>query len=114
MPDTAVRKRRMELLRELGTKAGGRHDIKVPLSEAASALSVTSYAGGSRFTDKDKAQYEGGSDQAYDLNTLLEEGFIAIDHMTVGRDSLGGATYADPAVKVSLDGFTALREWKGS
>jgi len=105
-----VIKRRMRLLKRLAAAAGCRHDVKTPLSEVAPTLDIKAYAGGSRFVDKTNPEYSGGSNLAYDFNSLREEGLIEMCHMTYRQGPSMGVHYEDPAVKLTLSGLEAVAE----
>jgi hypothetical protein len=87
MSVSVIRKRQMALLRRLTSRSGGRHDVKLPLSQVAPTLSIVRFAGGAKFVDKDNPKYEGGSDPSYDFNTLHEKELISIAYMTVKQDA---------------------------
>ena len=114
MDAETLKKRRMRRLNDLATKSEGRHDAKLPLSEIATTLDITAFAGGFRFVDKDNSVYEGGSDQAYDFTTLYEEGLIEHTYLHHERDSLGGVTNKNPAVMVTPAGFQAVSDARKS
>ncbi len=99
MSAAAIQKRQMPLLKRLAKRSCGRSDTMIPLADAAPTLTITVFAGGARFTDKDTPKYEGGSDLAYDLNTLRDDGLIQMDYMTHKQDAEGGVIYEDPAIK---------------
>jgi hypothetical protein len=105
-----VQKRRAQILRQLAEKARWRHDIKIPLSEVAPSLDFCSFAGGTKFVDKTNVTYEGGSDLAYDFNSLNEEGLIEKDHLNFEQDGYGDLIRKNPAVKVTAQGLEAVAE----
>jgi hypothetical protein len=106
----AMKKRRLTLLKKLACKAKGRHDFKLSLSEVAPSLDVNVFVGGSKFVDSENPTYEGGSDLAYDFNTLQEEGFIQQTYLNYEQDSMGSVVHKNPAVKVTINGFEAVDE----
>jgi len=65
---------------------------------------------GTNFVDRENPVNEGGSDLAYDLNTLLEERFIKITYLDYERDNMGGSVSKNPAIMVTLEGFEAVAE----
>ena len=100
----------MKLLGELAARANGRHDVRISLSEVAPTLDFIGFAGGQRFVDKSHPVYEGGSDLAYDFNTLREEGLIEQTYLNYERTSNGSVAYKNPGVKVTAMGLDALAE----
>ncbi len=110
MVERSIKKRRRKLLRDLAAHADGRHDVKIPLSEVAPALDIKGFAGGQKFVDRDSPVYEGGSDIAYDFNTLREEGLIEQAYLVHERDRAAGVVYKNPGVKVTAAGLQALLE----
>jgi len=102
------KKRRMTLLRELAYKSKGRHDAKLPLSEIAPSIDIKAFVGGTKFVDLVSPVYEGGSDLAYDFNTLCEEKLIELTYLDYERDSMGGVVNKDPAVTVTMIGFESV------
>jgi hypothetical protein len=103
-------KRRLKLLVSLAQKAKWRHDIKISLAEIAPSLEIKGFAGGSKFVDSSKPVYEGGSDLAYDFNTLHEEGHIKQTYLESRQDNMGGTIYSTPGVMVTINGFAAVAE----
>ena len=110
MSSPAIQKRQIALLRKLTERSGGRTDAMIPLAEVAPTITITAFAGGGRFTDKDNPKYEGGSDLSYDLNMLLDNCLVQVDHMTHKQDAEGGLVYEHPAIKVTPEGFYAIEE----
>ncbi len=110
MLSEVLKRRRLKLLKELARKARGRHDSKILLSEIAPVLDVKAYVGGIKFVDPENPVYEGGSDFIYDLNTLLEEGYIKQTYLDHERDSVGGVIYKNPAIMVTMEGIEAVVE----
>lgn len=112
------KRRQLTLLASLVDAAKGRTDIDLRLSEHLPTIGVQHYAGGIRFVDKDDPQFEAGSDLAYDLNTLKEQGLIApasvSDGKQVTRDSRGHIPQEWIAVRVSPDGIEAIVEHRKS
>jgi len=80
------------------------------LSEVAPMLDIKRFVGGQKFVDRDNPVYEGGSDTAYDFNTLREEGLIEQAYLEHESDKAGGIVYKNPGVKVTPAGLDALRE----
>jgi hypothetical protein len=110
MSSSAIRKRQMQLLTRLANLSKGRTDSMVAIEELAPTLKLIHYRGGLKFVDKADPKYEGGSELAYDYNSLKEEDLIRIDYLTHKRDSYGGAVYEDPAVKVTAKGFETVED----
>jgi len=118
MSAEALRKRRIAQLKKLAAKAAGRDDVKIPLSEVPPTLDLGVYAfrraSRYRFLDKDNPKPERGSDLPYELNTLMEGGYIEPTHMHYGQDACGGVVPNIPAIKMTPAGFDALAEFQKS
>jgi hypothetical protein len=111
MRTESPKQRRMSLLKKLAAQTGGRHDLKVPLSDIAPSLDIGYFKGGQRFVDREKPVYDGGSDTAFDFNTLAEDEFIEPAYMRYERDPTNGQQIAkDPAVRVTPLGFQAVEQ----
>jgi len=64
--------------------------------------------------DRAKPSYQGGSDLAYDYNTLRDEGLIDLTHLTFSQDTSGGLVHRDPGVQITLEGLQAVSVFKKS
>jgi len=110
MMSKAFKKRRLDLLRNLALMANCRHDVQLPLAQIAPSLDVKGFWGGPRFVDKENPCYRGGSDLAYDYNTLQEEGLIKQTYLDYDRDNCGGVIYKNPGIMVTPKGFDVLED----
>ncbi len=110
MPVEWVIKRRMLLLKDIATRARGRHDIALPLAEVAPSLVDRS----GRFWDKKSPDVRPDSDLAYDFNTLLENELIELTHLTYEHGSAGEAVGKNPAVRITPRAVEVVAEFNKS
>jgi hypothetical protein len=108
MNTNALKKRRMALLKKLATKANGRHDVDLALSEIAPTLDIKKFAEGLKFVDKANPLSVGSSDLAYDFNTLFDEGLIQKIGLDREQDSDDGVVPMSSWVKLTLKGVDAV------
>jgi hypothetical protein len=96
--------RRMKRLEELASKANGRHDAALPLSEIAPSLEIKHR----RFVDGPNRTTP--SELAYDFNTLCEEGFLELIFLNYETGAAMGRIDTNPAVKITNKGLDAVAE----
>jgi len=105
MAKASHQKRGMQLLERLAEKENQRHDVLVSLAEVAPSLDFKAYARGQTFVDRETPVYRGGSDLAYDFNTLQEKGFNRKEHMKYEkRNSFNESIPEAPAILVTAEG----------
>jgi hypothetical protein len=110
MDARAHEKRRMQLLKRLAKLAKGRHDAPIPISEISDSLTTKGFSGGWRFVDLQNPSYEGGSEAAYDFNTLKEDKLIEMAHIGGTLNGYGSYENQTPCAKVTLLGFDTISE----
>jgi len=105
-----TKQRQLNLLRGLAEKAQWRHDITLPLNEVTPTLDFEPNFGDGRFVDKANRQFQGGSELAYDFNTIREEKLIKIAFMTQKPTEYGDLKCSDPAIMLTPNGLAAVRQ----